>query len=163
MQRSRLSFAVWRLMVAVVAIALSCVLYHRPLSEPPTGRRRDTRGFWLRCTVWRMMVAVAVIALCCELLREFAEEDTVYAKGYSESRFLSLRVGMTKRQVETAMGMPPIRKDFTSFSSPSTWVDGGDVQVWQYSESPSDGDYERRWVFFRNGMVDRIDCRFYTH
>ncbi len=31
---------------------------------------------------------------------------TVYAKGYSESKFRSLRVGMTARQVEDIMGPP---------------------------------------------------------
>ena len=36
-------------------------------------------------------------------------EYTVYADGYSESKFRSIRVGMTVRQVEEIMG-PPLMK-----------------------------------------------------
>jgi outer membrane protein assembly factor BamE (lipoprotein component of BamABCDE complex) len=33
-------------------------------------------------------------------------DSTIYAQGYSESKFRSLRVGMTPRQVEEIMGPP---------------------------------------------------------
>jgi hypothetical protein len=115
---------------------------------------RGMRGLRLRYTVRQMIVAVAVIGLCCSFIERFLHgfEDTVYAIRYSERRFSSLRIGMTKRQVEAVMGIP-IRKN--------SWIDGGDVELWRYSESPSDGNYWRRWVFCRDGKVYWIDCRFY--
>jgi outer membrane protein assembly factor BamE (lipoprotein component of BamABCDE complex) len=62
-------------------------------------------------TVRQMMVGVAVVALCCTATERLIHgfEDAVYAEAYSESNFLSLQNGMTKRQVQVIMG-EPIRK-----------------------------------------------------
>ena len=105
-------------------------------------------------TVRQLMVGVAVIALCCTATERLIHgfQDTVYADGYSEPSFLSLHNVMTNSQVQAIMG-EPIRKN--------SWNDGGEVDLWMYSVSPSDGNFWRRWVFFRNGLVYWIDCRFY--
>jgi hypothetical protein len=102
-----------------------------------------------------MMIAVAVIGVCCYLAERLIHsfEDTVYAEGYSEQRFSTISNGMSTNQVETIIGAP---------ISKNSWIDGGDVELWRYTESPSDGDYWRRWVFFRNGKVYRIDSRFWV-
>jgi hypothetical protein len=108
----------------------------------------------VRFTVRRMMMAVAVIGLCCYLAERLIHgfEDTVYADGYSEQRFTTISIGMTTNQVQAIMGAP-IRKN--------SWVDGGDIELWRYSDSPGDGNCWRRWVFFKNGKVYWIDSRFW--
>jgi hypothetical protein len=101
-----------------------------------------------------MMSAVAISGLCCALAeRAYHQfEDTVYADRYDEHKFLSLGTGMTTHEVQAIMGLP-IRKD--------SWADGGVIELWRYSESASDGNYSRRWVFFRNGRVYEIVRKFW--
>jgi outer membrane protein assembly factor BamE (lipoprotein component of BamABCDE complex) len=96
-----------------------------------------------------------MIALCCAVIERLIKgfEDSVYAVGYSEPDFLSLKNGMTKPQVQAIMGDPKAK---------NSWIDGGEVELWMYSISPSDGNFWRRWVFFRNGRIYWIDCRFYV-
>jgi hypothetical protein len=108
----------------------------------------------VRFTVRRMMAWVAMITLCCWMAERFIHgfEDTVYADGYSDLNFLRLRNGMTLPEVRAIAG-EPIRKN--------SWVDGGAVELWMYTVSPSDGNFWRRWVFFRDGNVYWIDCCFY--
>jgi hypothetical protein len=110
----------------------------------------------VRFTVRRMMIAVAVIGLCCFIAERLihGSEDTVYADGYSEQRFSTIAIGRTKDQVHTVMGAP-LRK--SRIPAP----DGVEIELWQYSESPSGGDYWRRWIWFRNRKVASIDSRFY--
>jgi hypothetical protein len=109
----------------------------------------------VRFTIRRMMIAVAVVGLCFALAERLIHgfEDTAYADGYSEQKFLNLVIGMTTHEVRSLMGAP-IRL--------SSWADGGDVELWEYSVSPSGGNCWRRWVFFRNGRVYEIDCRFWV-
>src|ERR1700677_330562 len=80
----------------------------------------------LRFKVRNMMVAVAIagvvvaftkylcidnrpVDLLAAAIGALDGEYTVYADGYSESKFRSIRAGMTARQVEAIMG-PPLMK-----------------------------------------------------
>jgi hypothetical protein len=101
-----------------------------------------------------MMSAVAIIGLCCALAELIYHRfgNTVYANHYSEHKFRSLGIGMTTHDVQAIMGAPN-RKD--------SWADRGEIELWRYSESANDGDYWRRWIFFRNGRVCGIDCQYW--
>ena len=84
------------------------------------------RRLRLRFTVRRMMVAVAIAGIVLAFAKTLFIDNrptdilfaaisaleghsTVYAKGYSESKFRATRVGMTVRQVEDIMG-PPLER-----------------------------------------------------
>jgi outer membrane protein assembly factor BamE (lipoprotein component of BamABCDE complex) len=81
---------------------------------------------------------------------------TVYSKGFSESAFRTLRVGMTEREVEEILGSP-LRCDgwYTS--------DGEPEQYWSYTCPNKDmGDYWRREVEFHNGTVSQIHAYYWV-
>jgi hypothetical protein len=81
--------------------------------------------------------------LCMQILRC---GPTYYSKGYSENKFMSLRVGMTSKEVEAVMG-PPLEK--------IPWQDGR--VLWTYSDRDDDTcDFWRRWVLFKNDRVDDV-------
>jgi hypothetical protein len=95
-------------------------------------------------------------------------EYTVYADGYSESKFRSIHVGMTVHQVEAIMG-PPLMKGLWQVpngSGPFTpGVDPVD-EVWHYARGGKHVQYRtashwRRAVLFRNILVWRTDSTYY--
>jgi hypothetical protein len=137
----------------------------------------------LRFTVRRMMFAVAIagiilafakalfidnrpgdilIAAICALEGHF----TVYAKGYGESKFRSLRVEMTVRQVEEIMGPPLARRQWQvpdGRGGPVTAGEGVLNETWYFSRAgKARGNYWRREVRFRNRVVYRIDSLYYV-
>jgi hypothetical protein len=72
---------------------------------------------------------------------------TVYAVGYDEFKFQRLRLGMTRTEVEAALGSP-IQKVPASADVP---------ELWFYSLGKTSlDDYWRRWVQFENGKVTQI-------
>jgi hypothetical protein len=114
-------------------------------SSPPRPRRR--------LTVAQMMVAVAWIGIHLATLRALLILDpffgfsTFYAEQYSESRFRTIRVGMTPGEVEAIIGRP-LGKDPLDSSS------GSPQEMWYYSDRPDKtANYWRRWVVFENGKV----------
>jgi len=93
--------------------------------------------------------------------------STVYAEGYSESKFRSLRVGMTARQVAEVMG-PPLERGHwmdsgdTGVGQPITPGEGIPSDLWYYTGAgKARGNYWRREVWFRNGVVYRTDGTYY--
>ena len=107
-----------------------------------------------RLTVRRMTGIVAVIALHLAFVRLLMNNDpffgfcTNYSEGYSERRFNSLRVGMTREEVEAIIGAPlrilPRNQDSGS----------RDEETWKYSgRRDYTANYWRREVFFENGKV----------
>jgi hypothetical protein len=93
--------------------------------------------------------------------------STVYAKGYSESKFRSLRVGMTAQEVEQIMGAPLERGEWmdtgdTVVGQPVTVGEGTPSDIWYYSAAAkARGDYWRREVWYRNGLVHQLDGTYY--
>src|SRR5262249_46460988 len=92
---------------------------------------------------------------------------TVYAKGYSESRFRSLRVGMTARQVEDIMGLPLERGHWldpgdNGVGRPITPGEGSPSDLWYYTlAGKAKGNCWRREVWFRKGVLYRTESAFY--
>jgi hypothetical protein len=109
----------------------------------------------MRFTVRWMMSGVAALGLCFFLAELVLHRSgsTVYSEQYCENKFLGLRIGMTTNEVQATIGRP-LHKN--------SWADAGEIELWQYSESVNDGDYWRRWVFFRDGRISKIDCRFWV-
>jgi hypothetical protein len=66
---------------------------------------------------------------------------------------LRLRIGMTDHQVKEIIGLP-LYKDIVH----QPW---GTSELWRYSESPSGGNYWRRWIEFRDGKVCWIESQFW--
>ena len=138
--------------------------------ELDTGRERVRRGRAYQestamrlpqITIFRLAVLLVVGSVVfvsvfyaafvtLVIFPEFNSTDTVYSKGYSESNFQSLRVGMTPDQVEGLMGRPLKKITMESF------------HVWWYSESPGSNDFQRRHVVFREGRVCDIINDFYV-
>ena len=135
----------------------------------------------LRVTVRRMMVTVAVagivlafakflfidnrpIDVLAAAISALDGHSTVYAEGYSESKFRSLRVGMTARQVEDLMGPPLERSQWQipSGGGPITPGEGILDDLWHYTRAgKARGNYWQREVWFRNGVVYRTDSTYY--
>lgn len=73
---------------------------------------------------------------------------TVYSPSYNESRFDSIMIGMSSRQVEAIMGSP-LKKTFQVYQ-------GGD-EMWAFSDQPTiTSDYWRRWIIFEKGRASVI-------
>ncbi len=89
---------------------------------------------------------------------------TVYAKGYCESKFRSLRVGMTVRQVEDIMG-PPLKRGqwmVPAGNGPITPGEGILDDLWYYTDGgKARGNYWRREVWFRDGVVRSTESTYY--
>jgi SmpA / OmlA family len=108
----------------------------------------------IRWTVRHSLLLIAGLGLGLGLLRVYTMSNylygygTVYSPGYSESRFNSIRKGMTRQQVETIMG-PPLTKTIAEYQ-------GGD-EMWAFSDQPSiTSNYWQRWVIFNKGQVSII-------
>jgi len=82
-------------------------------------------------------------------------EDTVYAKGYSDSAFRTVDVGMAEGDVHALLGTPLDRW----LLCPSR-ADSDVGERWSYS--PGDTDYRRRVVVFRAGEVLQRRSEFYV-
>ena len=135
----------------------------------------------LRVTVRRMMVTVAVAGIILASAKSLFIDNrpsdilmaaisaleghfTVYAKGYSESKFRSLLVGMTARQVEDIMG-PPLESGQWQVPGGSGLITPGEGildDLWHYTRAgKARGNYWQREVWFRNGVVYCTDSTYY--
>ncbi len=80
-----------------------------------------------------------------------ANVETRYAPGYSDAKFREVAVGHSREDVRALLGEPL-----------TEWTLGAS-ETWNYSDSPSQGDYWiRRVVFDRTGHVSRIDAELYV-
>ncbi len=134
-----------------------------------------------RVTIRRMMVATAVAAIVAAAAKSLLVDNrprdilaaaisapdgeyTVYAGGYSESKFRSLRAGMTVRQVEEIMGPPLDRGRWmdSDAAGPTTAGEGIPQDIWYYTRAgKARGDYWRREVWFRDGLVYHTEGTYY--
>jgi hypothetical protein len=81
-------------------------------------------------------------------ISNLAGHFTVYANGYHESNFRSIREGMTVREVEDILGTPLKRIQW------QVGCPGEPDDAWHYARSgKSNGNYWKREVWFRNGIV----------
>ncbi len=104
-------------------------------------------GSVIRWKGWRAMIVLAVALLTIvvanlnireSLIAWLLGEETVYAEGYSERKFASIKVGATTAEVLSIMG-PPLRR--------GAW--GDSPQVWFYTNQRTATDnYWRRWLVF---------------
>ncbi len=76
------------------------------------------------------------------------EEDTQYAPGFSDSRFLGVEPGQSTADVKGALGEPLSR------------VTDDDGETWHFSRSPTDTHFRNRVVHFRNGVVTEAFAEF---
>jgi hypothetical protein len=104
---------------------------------PPIRLLPQTTRGWL--------AAVALIAVAIGFMRWFTfDSGTRYSAGYSERAFQQLRIGMTSAQIESALGSPLRKVDWS----------GDGAQNWMFSNQVSPtSDYWRRWVFIKDGKV----------
>jgi hypothetical protein len=113
-----------------------------------------------RMTLRRSLIVIACIGLGLGMLRALLKYDgffgfgTVYATSYDEGRFKSIRIGMTRTQVETIMGTPLKKLS-------GRWQAGD--EIWAYSDQPNPmANYWRRWLIFQDGKVAQIENAFYV-
>jgi hypothetical protein len=93
-----------------------------------------------------VIVSVACIGVALGCLKQAMLPPTIYAAGYNEGRFEAIRAGMTTDQVLSKLGSP-LRKDSSE----------QDYETWVYSTQYTyTSNYERRWVVFKNGLVERL-------
>jgi outer membrane protein assembly factor BamE (lipoprotein component of BamABCDE complex) len=80
-----------------------------------------------------------------------ANVETRYAPGYSDAKFREVAVGQSREDVRTLLREP--LKEWTLGSS----------EAWDYSDSPSQGDYWiRRVVFDGTGRVKQVHAELYV-
>ncbi len=96
----------------------------------------------------------------------FDGDFTVYAPGYREARFRSLRLGMTSAEVEATVGPPLTIGQWQVTPSGQPITPGADPlePMWHYSRAGKlrQGSYWRREVWFRGGVVSQIVDGFHV-
>lgn len=89
------------------------------------------------------MIAVACLAMGLACIKQAIFPPTIYARGYNESRFQAIRVGMTTEQVVLELG-EPLQKH----------VDSSGSELWHYSDQYHyESNFDRRWLVFDAGKV----------
>lgn len=82
-------------------------------------------------------------------------EDTVYARGYSDSGFRKVRLGMTDQEVEKLIGRP-----LTTWPTPESASGSNTGARWSFS--PGDTNYRCRVLLFRDHRVVVKHAEFYV-
>ena len=136
----------------------------------------------LRVTIGRMMVGVAIAALILVVAKTVfidnqpvdflkvavsildGKHSTIYAEGFREWKFRTIRVGMPMREVEEIMG-PPLYKGRWHVTVPGQPVTPGEGPLddfWSYTRAGMvRGNYWQRQVYFRNGVVHSTEAGYY--
>jgi hypothetical protein len=116
-----------------------------------------------RLTVRRLMVIVSVIGVHLATFRALLIQEpifgfsTFYSEGYSESRFSTLRVGMTFDEVEAIVGRPLHKVPWNQVAGHTN------EERWHYSDRPDyTANYWRREVIFEDGKVTQIFNDFWS-
>jgi hypothetical protein len=116
----------------------------------------------LSSSIWRRLVVCVILLLMAIVLAQAGLQalywvlaDTQYGSGYSESAFKKVDMGMTEADVRNLIGDP--FRSHIGYPGVTTAV-----VYWEYSRSPSDGHYFRRWIGIdREGRVVEIVSHFY--
>jgi hypothetical protein len=135
-----------------------------PLEYAPPSRRRPTRR-----QVWRAIVAALASPLVLFVVVDLGcggehrsvlwpSIDTAYASGYSENAFRTLRVGMTRQQVDRIMCTP-------LYAAPAGGsLDSGFLRYGYTSDGAclwGDFAWLDRSVEFQDGVVTKVNSQVY--
>lgn len=130
----------------------------RPAATRPAGRMPRRR-----LTVAQAMVVVALIGLHLAAMRAllfhepFFGFNTIYSEQYDEGRFLSLRVGMTRAEVQAILGRPLRIAPWNGNTGPQV------EEMWFYSDQPDvTANFYRRWVYFKDGKAVAVINDFWV-
>jgi hypothetical protein len=114
------------------------------------------------------------------VLPVFYGDDTIYARGYSDTKFRRITTGMTPAEVVALLGRPlrevreyehragrlavEIDEDgrVRSGAPPESDLGPPSAAVWSFTKTPNDSSYRVRVVRFRNGLVERIIHEYYV-
>jgi hypothetical protein len=117
-------------------------------------RRRLTVGGWL--------IVIALFGLHLAALRALLIHEpslglgTTYSERYGEDRFTTLRVGMSRGEVEAIMGRPLRVVPWNQRMGPH------DEEMWLYSDQPNAlANFHRRWLLFEKGKVADVINEFW--
>jgi hypothetical protein len=80
------------------------------------------------------------------------KEATYYSKGYSDSGFRRIKIGMSEEDVLTILGEPLARQETPEEKQTS----------WRYSGRRIDTDYRERVIIFENGKVKKKISDYYV-
>ena len=89
-------------------------------------------GYGVNDAFWRVVWAI--------------DEETVWAKGFSEEKFLKVEEGMTKKEVLKLLGEPLNGTEDFDETRDSFWY-----YTWH---SRGNADFDQRWVVF--GLDDKV-------
>ena len=110
-----------------------------------------------RFTLRRAMFTVACLGICLAALRVVVLNapigglGTIYSEKYDESKFESLRAGMTGREVKVIMGEPLKRVAWNRHTGVH------EEEMWYYSDQPNaTANFWRRWVHFHDDKTTMI-------
>jgi hypothetical protein len=125
----------------------------RARSRNPAGTSAGRRARQ-PLAVWEWMVIIAILGINLAALRALVIHDpflgfgTIYSERYSEGRFQTLRVGMSRGEVEAIMGRPVCVTPWNQETGPHG------RERWHYTDQPNDtANFHRRWVYFEDGKV----------
>lgn len=122
-------------------------------------------------SIWALKMAVAIRgswqsfsgswpAVAC---REAPSgDDTVWAKGYPDDAFRSIKIGMTRQEVHALLGPPlEIRQSYNQFDFDTIRQRPGEiVECW--TTTPNDSSYRIRQVVFSGDHVVDKQAEFYV-
>jgi hypothetical protein len=109
-------------------------------------RRQGPPVRFLPRTTRDLMVTVACVGIGLGCLHRMMFPPTVFAARYDEGKFQAIRPGLTSGQVISVLG-PPLEKEPRPEGQ----------EKWAYSKQYTyTSNYERRWIFFKDGLVQDV-------
>ncbi len=122
-----------------------------------TNQRKSTSVFVVVALIVVAVVSIYMVGEANSPYEDFFDElflaidgDTVFAPGYTQSGFGSIRVGMSEAQVRATLGEP----------LQSSMSNGEVVDMW-YSHSPNSTHYRQRGFILRGGVVTKVIAEMY--
>ena len=95
---------------------------------------------------------LTILALLIVTAAWLSRDTTVYAEGYSENKFRSVRVGMPRAEVTRLIGKPMVVQEFQASG------DVPHVTLYWYSLMRNvKGEYVRSIVFDDDGLVRQVN------
>ena len=141
-----------------------------PATKPPPSTTHGRRARRLRAEIVLLVLLMVVGYVVgtaasayvragrADFLNELVFGDTKWSDGFTDSKFSSVRVGMSSAEVQTILGEPVLRHTASS---------GEDVWHYAYGNRHdksgvwADCDYTERAVLFADGKVSSIRRSFY--